>query len=529
MTQKDSGGLPERQTNRAVRIARVGASYGFDFVLGRRRLIPGSRRRLSPEGIGRRMRQSFEELGPAFEELGNFLSGRGDLLPPQFTAELRAENPIVKPAPPSEIRRVLERELDNTLERSFVEFEDFPIRAGAFTQSHRAVLPGDRPALVVVTRPGVRREILAMRPVAELVKRRAGNRMPVDPVRLEGEFAAHVAHRRDMFSAAQTARKVADMEDAPLNVPQVYRDYSAGRCVTLEAPEGWSVPEPGNYREFAEGLVRLAVEHGVFLADPAPERFVVAGGEPWILDPTEAIAIDPERMRGVAEVLTAVRRGDIDAILRALPMAGGHVPRTAPALQRELREVLGSLGGPLWGERTLEAVRDRGLEALRKGGARLPVELDLLLGSLAEVEGMAGEGYTGLPAAAEAGERLISRYRDPAYLVSRTARRLARPGEYADYPRQIHAILDELKDGEVEVRFNHQGLDELISKVDILANRLVFALLISALILGSSLLGVFGEVGLRILGVNIFGLLGFLLAALLGLALLVGIVRSGRL
>jgi ubiquinone biosynthesis protein len=163
------------------------------------------------------------------------------------------------------------------------------------------------------------------------------------------------------------------------------------------------------------------------------------------------------------------------------------------------------------------------------GGATLPVELDLLLGSLAEVEGIADEGYTGLPAAAGAGNRLISRYRDPAYLASRTAKRLARPGYYADYPRQIHAILEELKDGEVEVQFNHQGLDQLISKVDILANRLVFALLISALILGSSLLGVFGQTGLKILGVNIFGFLGFVLAALLGLALLVGIIRSGRL
>ena len=99
------------------------------------------------------------------------------------------------------------------------------------------------------------------------------------------------------------------------------------------------------------------------------------------------------------------------------------------------------------------------------------------------------------------------------YLASRTARKLAQPDAYADYPRQIHAVLNELRDGEVEVRFRHQGLNELISKVDILANRLVFAILISALIVGSSLLGVFSEAGVRILGVNIFGLVGFLFAA----------------
>jgi ubiquinone biosynthesis protein len=79
------------------------------------------------------------------------------------------------------------------------------------------------------------------------------------------------------------------------------------------------------------------------------------------------------------------------------------------------------------------------------------------------------------------------------------------------------------------VRFRHAGLDVLISKVDVLANRLVFGLLIAALILGSSILGIFVEGGARILGVSVFGLIGFVFAAILGLLLLFAIIRSGRL
>jgi ubiquinone biosynthesis protein len=79
------------------------------------------------------------------------------------------------------------------------------------------------------------------------------------------------------------------------------------------------------------------------------------------------------------------------------------------------------------------------------------------------------------------------------------------------------------------VRFRHGGLDELISKLDILANRLVFAFLIAALIVGSSMLGVFVREGPQVLGLSIFGFVGFVVAALLGLLLLVGIIRSGRL
>jgi ubiquinone biosynthesis protein len=231
----------------------------------------------------------------------------------------------------------------------------------------------------------------------------------------------------------------------------------------------------------------------------------------------------------VAEILAAVRRGDVDDAIRSLPLAGSSVPHDNSALRRELRETLGSLGGPLWREHSLQQVRDSSLESVRRGDARLHVEIAQMSDFLVEAERLQSEKQTQIATAAEASEVLISRYRDPTYIAGRLARAVARPDAFADYPRQIHALLDELKDGEVEVRFRHAGLDDLISKVDILANRLVFAFLIAALIIGSSMLGIFLKHGSKFLGVSIFGLIGFVFAAVLGLLLLIGIIRSGRL
>jgi ubiquinone biosynthesis protein len=518
-------GLPESPARRAARIARVGARYGFGFAFGNR-FVP-RRRKGDPGQVGTRLRLSFEELGPTFAELGRFLSARRDLLPPDVADELGRTRVVVKPLPFAETRALVERELGNTLERLFLAFEEIPLRVGSFTQAHRAVLPGERPALVVLSRTGVRRDLLAMRPVADLTRRRLGDRLPLDPTAAVTEFAAFVAHRRDMFFAAQTARRLRDLRDLRLRVPDVYRDYSTGRCVTFEAPAVPAPLEAGRYREVSEALVRLALEDGILLTDLAPERFAADGTEIWLSDPTEAFALDPERLRGVAEVLAAVRRGDVDGISRSLPLAGSFVPRDDSVLRRELREALGSLGGPLWREHSLREVRDAGLEAVRRGGARLHVEVAQMAHSLAQAEDLGGR--TQVAAAAEAAEALISRHRDPAYVAARTARRLAQPDTYADYPRQIHALLDELKDGEIEVRFRHAGLDELISKVDILANRLVFGLLIAALVLGSSMLGIFVESGAQLLGLSVFGLVGFVFAAILGLLLLFAIIRSGRL
>ena len=527
--EKATRGLPESPARRAATVARVGARYGFGFVFGSR-LFPRGRRE-EPGRVGARLRGAFEDLGPTFAELGRFLSARRDLLPPDVAAELARSRPAAKAVPFAETRALVERELGNTLERLFPDFEEVPLRVGAFTQSHRAVLPGGRPALVVVVRPGVRRELLAMRPVADLTRRRLGERLPLDPTEAVAEFAAHAAHRRDMYFAAQTARRLAQTENFPLRVPDAYRGYSTGRCATFEAPAMPAPLTPEHYRDVSVALVRLALAEGIFLSDLTPERFSEDGatGEIWLADPTEAFALDPERLRGVAEVLAAVRRGEVDGIVRTLPLAGSVVPREDSALRRELRESLGTLGGPLWHEHSLRRVRDVGMEALRKGEARLHVEVAHMAGSIVEAEGLGGEPRTRIEAAAEAAEALISRHRDPAYVASRLARRLAQPDAYAEYPRQIHALLDELKDGEVEVRFRHAGLDELISKVDILANRLVFALMIAALILGSSMLGIFAQGGARLLGVSVLGLIGFVFAAILGVLLLIGIIRSGRL
>src|SRR4029453_4880249 len=259
---QDSPGGPAR---RVGRIARVGARYGFGFVFGRR--LVTRRRREEPERVGMRLRLSLEEVGPTFAELGRFLAMRRDLIPPDITAELARTSVLAKPIAFAEARAYVERELGNTLERLFLEFGEVPARVGPFTQSHRAVLPGGRPALVVFNRTGVRRDLLAMRPVADLTRRRLGDGLPFDPSATVAEFTAHVNHRRDMFFAAQISRRLKEMEDFRLLVPDVYRDYSTGRCVTFAAPTNFAPLEETHYREISAALIRLALTAGVLLTD----------------------------------------------------------------------------------------------------------------------------------------------------------------------------------------------------------------------------------------------------------------------
>ena len=98
-----------------------------------------------------------------------------------------------------------------------------------------------------------------------------------------------------------------------------------------------------------------------------------------------------------------------------------------------------------------------------------------------------------------------------------------------ELPYQVHDILEEMRDGQLEVGFVHKGLDDVMHKLDVLSNRLVIALVVTGGLIGSSLIGIFADGGPQLFGLNAVSVLGFFLSGLLGVWLLVGVIRSGRL
>jgi ubiquinone biosynthesis protein len=120
------------------------------------------------------------------------------------------------------------------------------------------------------------------------------------------------------------------------------------------------------------------------------------------------------------------------------------------------------------------------------------------------------------------------------FTPDRIARRARRDAfQYAhilrEAPQQIHEILEELRDGQIEVGFVHKGLDEFLADMQKVFNRLVVALIVTGGLIGSSLIGIFAKAGPQLLGINLISVLGFALSAVLGIWLLWGVVRSGRL
>ena len=105
-----------------------------------------------------RIRLAFEELGATFVKLGQVLSVRPDIVPPEYVAEFEKLQSRVPPFPYEEVRKVIVAEFGQPPESMFKSFDSTPIAAASIAQVHYAVLPsGDRLA-VKAQRPGIRND-----------------------------------------------------------------------------------------------------------------------------------------------------------------------------------------------------------------------------------------------------------------------------------------------------------------------------------------------------------------------------------
>ena len=160
---------------RATRVASVFAKYGIRETRGSADPI---------EIRARRLRDALEELGPTFAKLGQILSTRPDLLPPEFIIELSSLQDDVAPLTEAEVVQVMEEELGVPWEDVFASIDSEPLAAGTIGQVHKATLDSGERVVVKVQRPGARDEIMRdlglLRLFAEKTENREALRRIVD-------------------------------------------------------------------------------------------------------------------------------------------------------------------------------------------------------------------------------------------------------------------------------------------------------------------------------------------------------------
>ncbi len=542
-----------RRLGRLGEIGKVSARHGFGYLFETRLPWRGQNDEgLSSSARGQHLREMLDELGPTFVKLGQLLSTRPDVVPPDIVRELKQLQDDVSSFPLEQVEEVIEQELDLTVERAFLDFDTTPLAAASIGQVHRARLPNGTDAIVKVQRPDAPQKIEAdlelLYQAARIVRERVKALRFIDTVGLVDEFARAIRSELDYEREALNAERFnrAFAADERVRVPNVYRPYSTRRVLTLDYldgtelsrldVDGWSMEQRRHLAyEIAEAWMAMIFRHGFFHGDPHPANIIcLPGGPIGLIDFGQAGRFSDDDLSKLTALFIDAVNENVEMLPRRLADLGVRFPREREGeFVAELGEVYDRYYGVTLGDiDPLQLVRE-GFALIYRMNLQLPTRFVLLDKAIATVGSVGVELYPQFNVFDVARPYAKELVRD-RFSPTRVARRVSREARaygniVAEAPHQVHDVLEEFRDGQVEIGFRHEGLDNLAHRLDLVFNRLVVAVIAVGGIVGSAILGIFATGGPQVLGIHVIAMAGFCLSALLGLWIAWAVLRSGRL
>mgnify|MGYP002776323151 FL=1 len=529
-----------RRLGLADRLERAGHALKWDHAADLARHEPPVQVRLA-----------IEELGPTFVKFGQILAGRADLFGPDWIAEFEKLHSRVPALPLDQLRPQLREDLGGEPEDVFARFDVEPLAAASIAQVHRAQLKDGTEVVVKIRRPGISETIAAdlrlLGRLAAIAEAELPALKPYRPQQLVHELARSLQRELDLASECRNAERIAaNMQALPqIVIPKVYWQYTGARVNVQDYVRGVPgnqleqlTPEAGFDRRLlaqygAQAVLKMMVEDGLFHADPHPGNvFYLAGNRLAFIDFGMVGRLSQRRRSELLQLLLGLVERQPQAVADVLvDWAGDDHGLNLSRLETEIEAFVDQYHGTPLAELNLGQMLSDITAILRDNHLSLPSDLALLIKAFISLEGMGrglDPGFSVVTQATPLLRQMVRATYRPKALALRGWQALRRTLAIAEQlPHDLSRLLRNARRGRLHVGIEVAHLKRVGEQIERAANRLSMALIIAALVVASSIvMNVQG--GPTVLGLPLFGFLGFVAAVLGGIGLLRSILRSSH-
>jgi predicted unusual protein kinase regulating ubiquinone biosynthesis (AarF/ABC1/UbiB family) len=492
----------------------------------------------------------LEALGPTFVKIGQMLSTRPDLVPPEYIAALVRLQDKVAPADLDVIEAQIASELGAPLKKLFAEFDPVPLGTASFAQVHAAVLHSGRKVAVKVQRPGL---VAAIEADMAIIGSLIGSLGLVSGVGKRLGFSEWLAEFRvTMLAELDYLQEANNLEIfrtrlesyKRISVPAPVWDYTTRLVLTMDRAEGIRVTKIPDVLRTEADLSPLASDlgcayldqifmHGLIHADPHPGNVVLTADQNLVLLDLGMVGHVPPRMRDqLLKLILATTEGRGEQVAETLMHMGTRLEDfDEPRFTRETSRMVARFSNS-----SVRTDSEGGflLQLVRIGGdcgLRPPAELTLLGKTLLNLEAvlLALDAKMSMRDVLHGHLPELFRARTRASLdLGRLATDALEMQELVrEAPQRLSVLLRTLADNRFKV--NISGLEEshLIESMQKIANRITVGLITAAMIVGAALIMDVPSTK-RLLGYPALALVMFIIAAGLGGALVVSILAGDR-
>jgi ubiquinone biosynthesis protein len=498
-----------------------------------------------------RIRLACEELGATFIKFGQILSNRGDLFPQELLIQLEKLQDKVPSVSFAELKPKLEREYGKPLEEVFQSIVEIPLASASIAQVHKVVLKTGEDAVLKIQKPSIRRSVTAdieiMRDLAKILENNFPESAVFQPVELVNTFEKAIRREMNFVTEATSMKRFTKnfAADARVYVPKVYDELTTQKVICQEFVDGKKLSNvaaikaagllPEDAAKMGLDLYFIQVfEHGFFHADPHPGNiFVMPDGRLSFIDFGMMGTLAAEDQYILGDLMYYIYVQDTKKLADTIEAMskGATTIQKRHEFEQEIRDFLELAHTTSISEVEMSDI----IEGLRKVMYEYKISISsnfhLLMRALIIIEGVGLTLYPEYNLMEEVqpyAKRIMAKRYSPQELLKRVYNSIQEVGELAlDLPNDIREILFKLKEGKLRVEFEHKGLEPVTRKLDVVSNRIAFAIIVAAMILGSAIV-IHAKIPPMYHNVPILGIVTFILAGFFAFRLLYSISKHGK-